>query len=63
VGFLFGQQDSTSLRSELVIMIRPIVLTSPADAQHVTKIMQRKFHALLRNQSSLIPQPRRLQSR
>ena len=63
IGFLFGQTESTSERTELVIMIRPIVLTTPADAQHVTRIMQRKFHALLRNQSSLIRQPRRLESR
>jgi len=63
IGFLFGQKDNSALRSELVVMIRPIVLTNPADAQQVTRIMQRKFHALLRNQSSLIRQPRRLESR
>lgn len=63
IGFMFGQTDTTAFRSELVVMLRPIVLTSPTDAQQVTRVMQRKFHALLRDQSSLIRQPRRMESR
>ncbi len=60
IGALFGSKSNRSSRSELVVLIRPVVSTTPADTQKITLDMQRKFHALLRGRSIGIPQPRRL---
>ncbi len=37
LGFLFRRQEKTKSRSELVIIIRPYVMSTPADSEHLTK--------------------------
>jgi general secretion pathway protein D len=59
IGFLFGSKNNTASRTELVIMMRPIISTTPSDIQQVTQDMQRKFHQVLQSMSVGVPQPRR----
>jgi general secretion pathway protein D len=59
IGFLFGSKSTTATRTELVIMMRPIISTTPSDIQQVTQDMQRKFHQVLQSMSVGVPQPRR----
>jgi general secretion pathway protein D len=37
LGFFFRQQNTSRTRTELVILIRPFVLTTPCDAQAVSR--------------------------
>ena len=60
IGSLFGQTDTTSARTELVLLIRPVIISSPEDARAMTNDMRGKFIALLQRERTAIRQPRRL---
>ncbi len=60
VGSLFGQTATNTSRTELVLLIRPVVITSPEDARAMTNDMRGKFLALLQRERNAIRQPRRI---
>ena len=60
VGSLFGQTDTTTERTELVLLIRPVVISSPEDARVMTNDMRGKFISLLQRERTAIRQPRRI---
>lgn len=60
IGALFGQKSNRADRTELVILLRPSIAASPADAQRISEEIRRKFQVLLRNQKIGIRQPRRI---
>ena len=59
IGALFGQKSNATNRTELVILIRPVVAASPGDTRKISEDMRRKFQILLQNQKIGIRQPRR----
>lgn len=61
IGPLFGQKNNTASRTELVILIRPVIAASANDTVEITREMQRKFRGLLRHQNLGIRQPRQPQ--
>ena len=60
VGALFGQTTTTALRTELVLLIRPVVIASPEDARAMTNDLRGKFISLLQRERTAIRQPRRI---
>lgn len=60
VGPLFGTNDGTARRTELIVLITPRVIASATDARDMTQDMRRKFLNLLKLQSQGVPQPRRV---
>ncbi len=60
VGSLFGQTNATTSRTELVLLIRPVVIASPEDARAMTNDMRGKFISLLQRERTAIRQPRRI---
>lgn len=60
VGPLFGTNDTTARRTELIVLITPRVIASASDARDMTQDMRRKFLNLLKLQSQGVPQPRRV---
>lgn len=60
VGNLFGRRTETTERSELVILIRPIIISTPEEATSVTQSMRNKFLSLVRQEREGIRQPRRI---
>jgi len=60
IGALFGQKANSTQRTELVIMMRPSIAATPAEARKISEDIRRKFQILLRNQKVGIRQPRRI---
>jgi general secretion pathway protein D len=60
VGTLFGSNDGTARRTELIVLITPRVIASASDARDMTQDMRRKFLNLLKLQQQGVPQPRRV---
>ena len=60
IGSLFGQTSNVANRTELVVMIRPLIITSPEDTQAVTATLRRKFLSLIQREVNTIRQPRRI---
>lgn len=60
IGALFGQKTNLASRTELVVMIRPVIAATPADTQKITTDLKRKFQILLQHETLGIRQPRRL---
>jgi general secretion pathway protein D len=60
VGNLFGRRTETTQRTELVILIRPIIISTPEEATNVTESMRNKFLSLVRQEREGIRQPRRI---
>ncbi len=60
VGSLFGQTNTSTSRTELVLMIRPVVISSTEDARAMTNDMRGKFISLLQRERTAIRQPRRI---
>jgi len=60
IGPLFGTNDGTARRTELIVLITPRVIASASDARDMTQDMRRKFLNLLKLQSDGVPQPRRV---
>lgn len=60
VGPLFGRRSETTQRTELVILIRPVIISSPEEASTVTQSMRNKFLTLVRQEREGIRQPRRI---
>ena len=60
IGPLFGQKSTKANRTELVVMIRPVIAASPADTRKITTDLKRKFQILLQHETLGIRQPRRL---
>ncbi|NQV80943.1 MAG: type II secretion system secretin GspD [Alphaproteobacteria bacterium] len=58
IGNLFGRTAETTQRSELVILIRPIIISTPEEATSVTQSMRNKFLSLVRQEREGIRQPR-----
>lgn len=58
VGNLFGRTAKTTQRTELVILIRPIIISTPEEATSVTQSMRNKFLSLVRQEREGIRQPR-----
>ncbi|MEQ8249169.1 MAG: type II secretion system secretin GspD [Alphaproteobacteria bacterium] len=60
VGNLFGRTAETTQRTELVILIRPIIISTPEEATSVTQSMRNKFLSLVRQEREGIRQPRNI---
>ncbi len=60
VGNLFGRRTETTQRTELVILIRPIIISTPEEATSVTQSMRNKFLSLVRQEREGIRQPRQI---
>lgn len=60
IGTLFGSNDGTARRTELIVLITPRVIASASDARDMTQDMRRKFLNLLKLQQQGVPQPRRV---
>lgn len=60
IGVLFGQKAKTASRTELVVMIRPIIVSNPDQARNVTQDLKQKFLTLLQREQTGITQPRRI---
>ena len=60
IGAMFGQTITTAQRVELVVLIRPVIIATPADARAVTADLRRKFLTLLQRESTGVRQPRRM---
>lgn len=60
IGALFGQTVKTARRVELVVLLRPVIIASPEDAQIATSNMRQKFLALLAREGTALRQPRRI---
>jgi general secretion pathway protein D len=58
VGNLFGRTTETTQRTELVILIRPVIISTPEEATSVTQSMRNKFLSLVRQEREGIRQPR-----
>lgn len=58
VGNLFGRTAETTQRTELVILIRPVIISTPEEATSVTQSMRNKFLSLVRQEREGIRQPR-----
>jgi len=58
VGRLFGRTAETTQRTELVILIRPVIISTPEEAASVTQSMRNKFLSLVRQEREGIRQPR-----
>lgn len=60
IGNLFGRTAETTQRTELVILIRPIIISTPEEATSVTQSMRNKFLSLVRQEREGIRQPRNI---
>ena len=60
IGSLFGASAKTGQRTELVVLIRPIIIGSPKDARVVTANLKDKFLTLMQRERVGIRQPRRM---
>jgi general secretion pathway protein D len=60
VGALFGSTSQATARTELVVLIRPIIVESPEDARVVTASLKDKFLTLMQRERIGIRQPRRM---
>ena len=60
IGSLFGTSAKTGQRTELVVLIRPIIIGSPDDARVVTANLKDKFLTLMQRERVGIRQPRRM---
>lgn len=58
IGPLFGDSNNTTNRLELVLLIRPVIIASPQDAQIATNNMRQKFLSLLEREKAGVRQPR-----
>lgn len=60
IGALFGQKVKAASRTELVVMIRPIIAANPDQTKNVSVDMKQKFQTLLQREQTGITQPRRI---
>ena len=60
IGSLFGTTAKATRRTELVVLIRPIIISSPNDARVVTTTLKDKFLTLMQRERVGIRQPRRM---
>ena len=60
IGSLFGAAAKTGQRTELGVLIRPIIIGSPDDARVVTANLKDKFLTLMQRERVGIRQPRRM---
>ncbi len=60
LGSLFGSTAKTTRRTELVVLIRPIIIGSSDDARVVTATLKDKFLTLMQRERVGIRQPRRM---
>ncbi len=60
IGNLFGRTAETTQRTELVILIRPIIISTPEEATSVTQSMRNKFLSLVSQEREGIRQPRNI---
>ena len=60
IGSLFGASAKTGQRTELVVLIRPIIIGSSDDARVVTANLKDKFLTLMQRERVGIRQPRRI---
>jgi general secretion pathway protein D len=60
IGSLFGVTSRSSRRTELVALIRPVVVATPEDSTNVTNSLRNKFLSLVRQEQEGIRQPRRV---
>jgi len=60
IGAMFGSNAKATRRTELVVLIRPIIISSPSDARVVTTTLKDKFLALMQRERIGIRQPRRI---
>lgn len=59
IGPLFGAQSRSANRTELVALIRPVIIGSAEEAAAVTTTLRNKFLGLVRQEQEGIRQPRR----
>ncbi len=60
IGALFGTTSNSAQRTELVVLIRPVIVESPEDARVVTANLKQKFLTLMQRERVGIRQPRRI---
>lgn len=60
IGSLFGVTTRSARRTELVALIRPVVVATSEDSASVTNALRNKFLSLVRQEQEGIRQPRRV---
>ncbi|MEX2644453.1 MAG: type II secretion system secretin GspD, partial [Acetobacterales bacterium] len=60
IGALFGGTSRFSQRTELVVLIRPVIVENPEDARVLTGNLKQKFITLMQRERVGIRQPRRI---
>jgi general secretion pathway protein D len=60
IGALFGQKAKTANRTELVVLIRPLIAADPEQTRSIGDDLRRKFQTLLQREQTGIPQPRQI---
>jgi general secretion pathway protein D len=60
IGALFGATNQSASRTELVVLIRPVIVESAEDGRVVTANLKQKFLTLMQRERIGIRQPRRI---
>jgi len=59
IGVLFGNQAADLRRTELLVMLRPVVVRSQREARDLSAEIRRRYQAILEQEESGLRQPRR----
>lgn len=59
IGLLFGNQSADLRRTELLVMLRPVVVRSQREARDLSIDIRRRYQAILEQEGSGLRQPRR----
>lgn len=60
IGALFGQKAKTANRTELVVLIRPLIAANPEQTKNISDDLRRKFLTLLQREQTGILRPRQI---